>query len=127
MRTALQERREQTLWNIRQSPTEITITRTTKVPYKGGHREDTQEIGPLTVRIYSNYRRQPQLQSERQGTRITDGNWGMLADWRADIRCGSDVTDEFETALGRFKVSQVKPQLLGCEIAGYQCDLERVS
>ncbi|MDD3927280.1 MAG: hypothetical protein PHT33_11550 [bacterium] len=127
MRTAAQDRREQTLWNIRQNPTEITITRTTKTPYKGGHKDETAEIGPLIVRIYSNSRRQPQLQSERQGTRITDGNWGMLADWRVDIRCGSDVTDEFETALGRFRVAQVKPQLLGNEIIGYQCDLERVS
>jgi hypothetical protein len=127
MNDIVKERREQTLWNIRQSPVEITITRTTKVPYKGGHRDETAEIGPLTVRIYSNSRREPRLQSERQGTRITDGNWGMLTDWRADIQSGSDVLDEFEMALGRFRVFRVKPQMCGSEVVGYQCDLERVS
>lgn len=125
--SAVKERRERLLWSIGENPTEITVSRTQKVAYKGGFKEVNSEAGPFVVRLYSNAGRQPQLQSERQGTRITDGNWGLLADWRADIRCGSDVTDEFVTVLGRFRVAQVKPQLLGSEVVGYQCDLERVS
>ena len=121
-------RRQHTKWAIEQNPTTITIKRTEKIDAGGYFEETHTEIGPFTVRIYQYGTWVPQEVSTLAGTKQVDRTWGMLMDYEADVKAGSNVLDEFEVpGLGKFQVLEVYPQVVKGELVGYQVTLEKVS
>lgn len=121
-------RRQHTKWAIEQNPTTITIHRTEKIDTGGYFEEIESEVGPFVVRIYQYGTWAPQEVSTLAGTKQVDRTWGMLMDYEADVKAGSNVLDEFEVpGLGRFRVLEVYPQKVKGEIVGYQVILEKVS
>lgn len=121
-------RRQHTGWAIQQNPTTITINCTEKTDMGGYFEEKESEVGPLVVRIYQYGTWIPQDVSTLAGTKQVDKTWGMLADWRADIKAGPNVLDEFEVpGIGNFQVLEVYPQVVKGELVGYQVALEKVS
>lgn len=121
-------RRKRTNWAIQQNPTTITINRTEKIETGGGFEELHCEVGPFAVRIYQQASQAPREVSTLAGTKQVDGTWGMLADWKADIRAGPNVLDEFTApGLGCFRVVEVYQQIVNGELVGHQVTLERVS
>ena len=121
-------RRQHTKWAIEQNPTTITIHRTEKIDAGGYFEEIESEVGPFTVRIYQYGTRIPQDVSTLAGTKQVDRTWGMLMDYEADVKAGSNVLDEFEVqGLGKFQVLEVYPQKVKDKIVGYQVTLEKVS
>jgi len=121
-------RRQHILWAIQQNPTTITIQRTEKKDV-GGYFDEVQSThGPYTVRIFQKGYAFPKETSTLAGTKQTDGGWGLIADWNADIKASAQCSDEFDVAnLGHFRVVAVYPQIVQGEIVGYQADLEKVS
>ncbi len=121
-------RRQHITWTIQQNPVKIIIQRTEKMD-KGGYFEEIEsEVGPFTVRIYQYGTWAPQEVSTLAGTKQVDRTWGMLMDYEADVKAGSNVLDEFEVpGLGKFQVLEVYPQKVKGEIVGYQAVLEKVS
>jgi hypothetical protein len=62
------------------------------------------------------------------GTKQVDKGWGLLADYQADLRAGTNVKDEFDVlGLGHFVVIAIYPQVVQGQLVGYQADLEKVS
>jgi hypothetical protein len=121
-------RRQHTKWAIEQNPTTITIHRTEKIDTGGYFEEIESEVGPFVVRIYQYGTWAPQEVSTLAGTKQVDRTWGMLMDYEADVKAGSNVLDEFEVqGLGKFQVLEVYPQKVKGEIVGYQVTLEKVS
>lgn len=121
-------RRQHTKWAIEQNPTTITIHRTEKIDAGGYFEEIESEVGPFTVRIYQYGTWVPQEVSTLAGTKQVDRTWGMLMDYEADVKAGSNVLDEFEVpGLGKFQVLGVYPQVVKGELVGYQVALEKVS
>jgi len=121
-------RRQHTKWAIQQNPTTITIHRTEKIDMGGYFEEVESEVGPFVVRIYQYGTWVPQEVNTLAGTKQVDRTWGMLMDYEADIKAGSNVLDEFEVpGLGKFQVLEVYPQKVKDKIVGYQVALERVS
>jgi len=121
-------RRRHTKWAIQQNPTTITIHRTEKIDVGGYFEEVESEAGPFVVRIYQYGTWVPQEVSTLAGTKQVDRTWGMLMDYEADIKAGSNVLDEFEVpGLGKFQVMEVYPQKVKGKIVGYQVALEKVS
>ncbi len=126
MSISLEARRRDIARTIARNPTTITIVRTTKVRSGGGFAEIQSQAGPFTVRIFGKRPGAPRLTSNPLGDTAKGAGWGMLANHQADIRAGQDVTDEFDTLQGRFRVAAVRPQIVDSDTAGYQCDLERI-
>ncbi len=121
-------RRQHTKWAIQQNSTTITINRTEKIDAGGYFDEVHSEVGPFTVRIYQYGTWVPQEVSTLAGTKQVDRTWGMLMDYEADVKAGSNVLDEFEVpGLGKFQVLEVYPQVVKDELVGYQVTLEKVS
>jgi len=121
-------RRQHTKWAIQQNPTTITIHRTEKIDMGGYFEEVESEVGPFTVRIYQYGTWVPQEVSTLAGTKQVDRTWGMLMDYEADVKAGSNVLDEFEVpGLGKFQVLDAYPQVVKGELVGYQVTLEKVS
>jgi hypothetical protein len=121
-------RRQHTKWAIQQNPTTITIHRTEKIDMGGYFEEVESEVGSFVVRIYQYGTWIPQDVSTLAGTKQVDRTWGMLMDYEADVKAGSDVLDEFEVlGLGKFQVLEVYPQVVKGELVGYQVTLEKVS
>jgi hypothetical protein len=121
-------RRQHTKWAIEQNPTTITIYRTEKIDAGGYFEEVESEVGPFVVRIYQYGTWAPQEVNTLAGTKQVDKTWGMLMDYEADVKAGSNVLDEFEVlGLGRFQVLEVYPQKVKDKIVGYQVILEKVS
>lgn len=80
------------------------------------------------MRIYQYGTWIPQDVSTLAGTKQVDRTWGMLMDYEADVKAGSDVLDEFEVpGLGKFQVLDAYPQKVKGKIVGYQVILEKVS
>ena len=118
-------RRENTLWSIRQNPSDILITRTEKTETEGHFEENTSTVGPFTVRVFKKGVGQPKETSNLGGTGTTDSGWGLIADWQADIKAGTNVKDIFEVpGLGNFAVVSVIPQRIAGQVVAYQADLE---
>ena len=123
----VKKRRELTAFSIGQNPVSITITRTEKVPADGGFNEQISTKGPFTVRLYQQtVSRSTQDISVPAGSKKVDKGWGMLADYLADVKAGTDIIDEFDAIGGHFKIVNVNPQIVNNQAVGYQCDLERV-
>jgi len=121
-------RRQHTKWAIQQNPTTITIRRTERIDMGGYFEEVESEVGSFVVRIYQYGTWVPQEVSTLAGTKQVDRTWGMLMDYEADVKAGSNVLDEFEApGLGKFHVLEVYPQKVKGEIVGYQVTLEKVS
>lgn len=121
-------RRQHTKWAIEQNPTTITIHRTEKIDMGGYFEEVESEVGPFVVRIYQYGTGIPQEVNTLAGTKQVDKTWGMLMDYEADVKAGSNVLDEFEVpGLGKFQVLEVYPQVVKGELVGYQVTLEKVS
>ncbi len=121
-------RRQHIAWNIQQNPTTIVINRTEKTDLGGYFEERESEVGPFVVRIYQYGTWIPQDVSTLAGTKQVDRTWGMLMDYEADVKAGSNVLDEFEVpGMGRFQVLEVYPQKVKGKIVGYQVVLEKVS
>jgi len=121
-------RRENTLWSIRQNPTEITIKRIQKTEKEGYFEENITLAGPFIVRIFKKGLGQPRGTSNLGGTFTADSGWGLIADWQTDIRAETNVRDTFEVPrLGSFSVISVVPQRLDGQVVAYQADLELVS
>ncbi len=121
-------RRRHIIWAIQQNPTTITINRTEKIDAGGYFEETHTEIGPFTVRIYQYGTWVPQEVNTLAGTKQVDRTWGMLMDYEADVKAGSNVLDEFEVpGMGRFQVLEVYPQKVKGKIVDYQVALEKVS
>lgn len=120
-------RRQQVQWNIQQNSTMITINRTEKVETEGHFDESKTVVGPLTVRIFAKKQGNPKETSDLAGTKQTDANWGLLADYQADIKAGPNILDEFDVpGIGHFQISSVLPQIFQGQIVGFQADLEKV-
>lgn len=124
--TLINQRRQHTAWNIQQNPTQIVINRTEKIRSGGGFEEVKSIKGPFTVRIFQQGLRTPQDISTLAGSKKVDKGWGMLADWQADLKAGPNVIDEFDTNDGHFRIINIYPQIVYGQVAGYQCDLEKV-
>ncbi len=121
-------RRKHIAWSIEQNPTTIIIHRTEKIDAGGYFEERETEVGPFVVRIYQYGTWIPQDVSTLAGTKQVDRTWGMLMDYEADVKAGSNVLDEFEVpGMGRFQVLEVYPQKVKGKIVGYQVVLEKVS
>ena len=121
-------RRQHAKWAIQQNPTTITIHRTEKIDMGGYFEEVESEVGPFVVRIYQYGTLVPQEVSTLAGTKQVDRTWGMLMDYEADVKAGSNVLDEFEVpGIGKFQVLEVYPQVVKGELVGYQVALEKVS
>lgn len=121
-------RRQHTKWAIQQNPTTITIHRTEKIDLGGYFEEIQSEVGPFVVRTYQYGTWVPQEVSTLAGTKQVDRTWGMLMDYEADVKAGSNVLDEFKVpGMGRFQVLEVYPQKVKGKIVGYQVALEKVS
>jgi hypothetical protein len=117
-----------TAFSIAQNPATITINRTTKTPQVGGFREEKSQAGPFTVRIFQAKDVELDTISQMSGIKQEAADFGLLADYQADIRAGPNVTDEFDVeGLGHFVVIKVTPQRQAGEIVGYQATLERMS
>lgn len=111
--------------SIADNPTDITITRITKVRSAGGFADNTSTVGPFTVRIAQTKASQRDI-SEREGHK-QEQEYTLLADAVADIQSGPLVTDSFEVAgLGRFEVVNVVPQIVKGEKVGLQAEIKRV-
>lgn len=121
-------RKRDIAWTIQQNPTEITIQRTVKVDRGGYFEEETNEVGPFTVRIFLKGSQLPQEVSTLAGKKQEDRGWGLLAGEDAQVMAGTNAKDEFEVpGIGRFQVVSVYPLLVRGVIVGYQADLEKVS
>ena len=121
-------RRQHTKWAIQQNLTTITIHRTEKIDMGGYFEEVESEVGSFVARIYQYGIWTPQEVSTLAGTKQVDRTWGMLMDYEADVKAGSNVLDEFEVSgMGRFQVLEVYPQKVKGKIVGYQVVLEKVS
>ena len=121
-------RRQHTAWAIQQNPTTIIINRTEKTDVGGCFEEVKSEAGPFTVRIFTQGTQVPQEVSTLAGIKQLDKTWGMLADWKADIKAGPNVLDEFEVpGLGSFRVLAVFAQVVNDGMVGNQAILEKVS
>jgi len=121
-------RRQHTKWAIQQNPTTITIHRTEKIDMGGYFEEVESEVGSFVVRIYQYGTWAPQDVSTLVGTKQVDKTWGMLMDYEADVKAGSNVLDEFEVPeMGKFQVLAVYPQIVQGQVVGYQVTLEKVS
>lgn len=120
-------RRNQTQWNINQNPTEIIISRTEKIEIEGHFENSKNEVGPFKVRIFQKKQGTTKDESNLGGTKKTDTNWGLIADYMADIKSGPNVVDEFEIpVLGHFKITGIMPQVVSGQIVSFQVDLEKV-
>lgn len=120
-------RRKQTQWNIEQNSINITINRTEKVEIEGHFEEVKSEVGPFKVRIFQKRYGTKKEESNLGGTKQTDSNWGLLADYMADIKSSTNIVDEFEVPdLGYFKIVGIVPQRVNGQIVGFQADLEKV-
>lgn len=121
-------RRRHTAWAIQQNPTVIDIKRTEKTDAGGYFEEAESEVGPFTVRIFAQGTQVPQEVSTLAGIKQLDKAWGILADWKADIKAGPNTLDEFEVpGMGSFQVVGVFPQVVNNELVGHQAILEKVS
>lgn len=121
-------RRQHILWTIQQNPVTITIQRTEKKDMGGYFGEAKSTHGPYTVRVFRKGYAFPKEVSTLAGTKQTDGGWGLVTDWNADIKASSNILDEFDVPdLGHFIIVAVYPQIVQGEIVGYQADLEKVS
>ena len=94
----------------------------------GGYMDEVESItGPFVVRVFSTSGGSAQEISTLAGTKQVDRYFGLLADFAADIRAGTLVTDEFEAMGMIFQVKSIYPQKIAGEVVGYQGELERVT
>ncbi|WP_233191046.1 hypothetical protein [Sporosarcina sp. P20a] len=120
-------RRKHTQWSIRQNPLEIMIKRKERINM-GGYMDEVESVtGPFVVRIFSTSGGSMQEISTLAGTKQVDRYFGLLADFAADIRAGTLVTDEFEAMGMIFQVKSIYSQKIAGEVVGYQGELERVT
>lgn len=127
MHAIAEMRRKHTQWSIRQNPLEIMIKRTERINM-GGYMDEVESVtGPFVVRIFSTSGGAMQEISTLAGTKQVDRYFGLLADFAADIRAGTLVTDEFEAMGMKFQVKSIYPQKIAGEVVGYQGELERVT
>lgn len=121
-------RRNNIIWSIEQNPVTVVINRTEKIETEGHFAEVASQIGPLTVRIFQAGSSGSRTVSPLVGTKEIADGWGLLADWQADLRAGSDVRDEFTVpGMGTFVVSSMQRQIVHGQVVGYQAVLELVS
>jgi hypothetical protein len=125
--TLINQRRQHTEWSIQQNPVQIFINRTEKIKSGGGFTEVKSSKGPFTVRLFQQGLKTPQDVSTLAGTKKVDKGWGMIADFRADLKSGTNVIDEFDTKDGHFRIINIYPQTVFDQTVGYQCDLEKVT
>lgn len=112
---------------IAENPIVITISRTTKVPQGGAFVEQPSTVGPFTVRLFQrNNSSNVQEISTLAGTKQIDRQWGLLADYQADIQAGPNIKDEFTANGMDFLVIAVYPQTMLGQVVCFQVDLERV-
>lgn len=123
--TLVKIRRQHTKWAIDQNPRSVTIKRTMRIQKEGYFDDETIEVGPFVVRIYTKGG-SPTVQSEVQGERTLDRYYSMLADYKADLKASTHITDTFELNGITYEIVAVWPQTIHNEIVGYQCDVERV-
>lgn len=127
MQSIVDMRRRHTQWSIQQNPTEIMVKRTERINM-GGYMDEVESVtGPIVVRIFSTSSGSAQEISTLAGTKQVDRYFGLLADFAADIRAGTLVTDEFESMGMTFQVKSIYPQKIAGEVVGYQGELERVT
>lgn len=119
-------RRKHIAWNISQNPTQIAIHRKEKVRKGGGYEVVESDLPPATVRIFVARTQIPQTVTMLAGTKQTDKMYSLLADERADIQAGPNVTDRFEALGEKFEVVSVQSQIVQGVTVGFQADLERV-
>lgn len=121
-------RRKNTIWSINQNHVTITINRTEKVEANGHFDDVPSQAGPFTVRLFQvNGNGNTRVESHLVGTKVLVYEWGLLADWQADLRAGADVRDEFEVpGMGLFVIKSVYPQMVQGQVVGYQAELEMV-
>ncbi|PIC87977.1 hypothetical protein CSV72_02180 [Sporosarcina sp. P20a] len=127
MHAIAEMRRKHTQWSIRQNPLEIMIKRKERINM-GGYMDEVESVtGPFVVRIFSTSGGSMQEISTLAGTKQVDRYFGLLADFAADIRAGTLVTDEFEAMGMIFQVKSIYSQKIAGEVVGYQGELERVT
>lgn len=112
MKGFAEQRKADVAFTISQNPTEITIQRTTREASGGGRKVTKSTAGPFTVRLFQQGGRQIAVNASQgtQGSRNDAPFWAFLADAEADIQCSSTVTDEFEAAGQRFRVTAAVPR-----------------
>lgn len=113
---------------IDQNPVDVTITRKTKSEGNGGFTIDTSTVGPFRVRVFFMSSGGAIEVSTLGGTKIADNAWGMITDFRSEIKATSKIEDSFILeGYGEFTVKQVVPWKEGNLIVGYQAELEKVN
>lgn len=121
-----EERRQDIINSIEANPTEITIKVSTRKIVNGAWKtEDGTKT--LTVRIFQQKNPEVMVISDIKGTADTSKKYGMLADYKADLKDVSSENLTFNTAYGHMEVLAIYPQVVKGEVCGYQCDLKRVS
>lgn len=119
-------RRTHTKFSIEQNPSVITISRTTRDRSQGYINNVKTDEGPFVVRIFVSKSSTPQNITTLAGEKQVDQYFGLLADYNADIRAGTEVKDEFVDNGMKFVVKAIYPQTVNGELVGYQGELERV-
>lgn len=120
-------RRKNVKWAIQQNPVSITIRRTEYTKTNREAIETKTTKGPYMVRLYRFRQGTIQDRLTTAGTSWSNETWGLLAEYTADIRAGSNVRDEFEVpGIGKFYVKAVYPHIINGQLAGIQAELEQI-
>lgn len=121
-----EERKQDIINSIEANPTEITIKVSTRKIVNGAWKTE-DDTKALKVRIFQQKNPEVMIISDIKGTADTSKKYGMLADYKADLKDVSSENLTFKTAYGYMEVIAVYPQIVRGEICGYQCELKRVS
>lgn len=128
MRSVVEALRRAQRQAIAENPVEITITRIEKVERGGAFEEKKSTVGPFLVRLFNrNSNVLVKEISTLAGMKQVDTRWGMLADWQAEFRVGSNVLDTFVAFDTTFIITAIYPQTAYGQIVGYQADIEAVN
>lgn len=120
------ERKQDIINTIKENPTEITISVSTRKIVDGAWSVDDSSK-TLTVRIFQQKNPEVSVISDIKGTADTSKKYGMLTDHTAGLTDLSEERIEFESPYGKMEVLAIYPQVVKGEVCGYQCELKRVS
>lgn len=114
-------RRKLTDQSIAINPTEIVVSRYSKVSDgAGGYNEGWNDLPAQTFRLYLSNQTVHRVENEA-GTLETKA-WEMLCPWDADIK----VEDKFTFDGQQYHVAVVNPVRYKGEIVSYQCVVQEV-
>lgn len=120
------ERKQDIIDTIEENPISIQLDTTIRTVVDGALKM-VNDTKMLRVRIFQQKSPEVINISDIKGTANTTKKYGMLADYRADIKDVSTENLTFDSPYGKMEILGIYPQVVSGEICGYQCDLKRVS